>query len=243
MNTLTDYALNQINQLAYRYGVTSDAVTTLLFAVQNGNGTMAQFTHPQLGGSGQWMLGGMTMVGDMFNYNLQATVSGLCTELSNLLATQGNALFLAAPTPSYSNNQWWNADLGVPATSGAQNATRYAWFPATRRLAIEHNGQVSVYDTLDHQISGVSQQQGGNDSLSFSSQYGTVFLNNLPLVTGNTAPVTPTVTMPVTNDTTMNTAAQGDIFALIERVADLYQKGILSEAEFNAKKSELLQRL
>ena len=243
MNTLTDYALNQINQLAYRYGVTSDAVTTLLFAVQNGNGTMAQFTHPHLGGSGQWMLGGMTMVGDMFNYNLQATVNGLCTELSNLLAAQGNALFLTAPTPSYSNNQWWNADLGVPATSGAQNATRYAWFPATRRLAIEHNGQVSVYDTLDHQISGVSQQQGGNDSLSFSSQYGTVFLNNLPLVTGNTAPVTPTVTMPVTNDTAMNTAAQGDIFALIERVADLYQKGILSEAEFNAKKSELLQRL
>jgi hypothetical protein len=40
---------------------------TLLQALVNSNGTMAQFSHWELGGGGQWMRGGMTMVGDMFN--------------------------------------------------------------------------------------------------------------------------------------------------------------------------------
>jgi hypothetical protein len=49
--------------------------------VAAGGGTLAQFNcnHPELGGNGQWMSGGMTMVGDMFNYGLKATVSGLCS--------------------------------------------------------------------------------------------------------------------------------------------------------------------
>jgi hypothetical protein len=54
----------------------------------DGNGTMAQFNHWELGGGGQWMQGGMTMVGDMFNNSLKAKVDGLCFELSNLLAQQ-----------------------------------------------------------------------------------------------------------------------------------------------------------
>ena len=43
-----------------------------------------------------------------------------------------------------------------------------------RRLAVELNGHVTVYDTLDHQIGGVSQQQGLGGSVTLSSQYGTV---------------------------------------------------------------------
>ena len=61
---------------------------TMLQAVVNGNGSMAQFSHPELGGSGQWMRGGMTMVGDMFNYGLKSKVDGLCSELSQLLGQQ-----------------------------------------------------------------------------------------------------------------------------------------------------------
>ena len=34
------------------------------------------------------MRGGMTMVGDMFNYSLKATVNGLCSELSSLLGSR-----------------------------------------------------------------------------------------------------------------------------------------------------------
>jgi hypothetical protein len=75
-----------INELAQRYGVSTDAVMTLLQALVNSNGTMAQFNHWELGGGGQWMLGGMTMVGDMFNHSLKSKIDGLCSELSQLLA-------------------------------------------------------------------------------------------------------------------------------------------------------------
>jgi hypothetical protein len=49
------------------------------------------------------------------------------------------------------------------------------------RLAVELNGHVTVYDSLDHQISGVSQQQGSGGSLTFTSQYGTVSVSSLPI--------------------------------------------------------------
>ena len=44
---------------------------------------------------------------------------------------------------------------------------------------------------------------------------------------------------PYRGETTQDT----DIFAKIERLADLQQKGILSAEEFAAKKAELLSRL
>ena len=49
---------------------------------------MAQFNHPEFAGSGQWMRGGMTMVSDMFNNSLKGRVDGLCSELSNVVASQ-----------------------------------------------------------------------------------------------------------------------------------------------------------
>jgi hypothetical protein len=71
---LTDQGLQKINDLAQHYGVSADAVMTLLQALLNSKGTMAQFDHRELGGAGQWMPGGMTMVGDMFNHGLKAKV-------------------------------------------------------------------------------------------------------------------------------------------------------------------------
>jgi hypothetical protein len=38
-------------------------------------------------------------------------------------------------------------------------------------------------------------------------------------------------------------SAGGDVFAMIERLADLRAKGVLSDDEFNVKKAELLARL
>ena len=114
-----------IQELAQRYGVSVYAVRTLLFAVSAGGGTLAQFSHPEFGGSGQWMSGGMTMVGDMFNYGLKATVSGLCSELSSLLSSQ--QVFVPLPPQSARGgliapgNAWWPAELGNPSSSGGQN--------------------------------------------------------------------------------------------------------------------------
>ena len=201
MQALTAAANQAIANLANRYGVSEDAVRTLLFAVSAGGGTMAQFYHADLGGGGQWMRGGMTMVGDMFNSGLKSRVDGLCSELSSLLATQT----VFAPLPpsessgggaygygGYSTNAWWPAELGSPSSSGGQNDSQYAYFPGSARLAVKQGGRVAIYDTLDHQIGGVQQQQGGSSgSFSFSSQRGTFSVDSLPFAPGSPGYVPP----------------------------------------------------
>ncbi len=74
---------------------------------------------------------------------------------------------------------WWPDDLGQPATSGGQNDVRYAFFPERKRLLIETAGNLATYDSADHRISGVQQQQGSSSGLAFTSQHGTVALNSL----------------------------------------------------------------
>jgi hypothetical protein len=49
---------------------------------------MAQFSHPDLGGRGQWSAGGMTMIGDMFNDALKTKVKQLCSELASILSQE-----------------------------------------------------------------------------------------------------------------------------------------------------------
>jgi hypothetical protein len=193
---------NTIEELASKYGVSNDAVRTLSQAVIAGNGTMAQFNHPELGGPGQWLKSGMTMVGDMFNDRLKATVQGLCSELANRPAgaswdhAPDNSLHaqnqtrkddhdnvsLYIPAQGSSRGDWWGADLGKAAATGSQNNTRYAFFPAAHRLAIKVADHVTIYDTEDHQISGVSQQQSRDTSLTFTSQRGLVRLDDLRVV-------------------------------------------------------------
>ena len=52
MQQLTPQGLQKLHELAQRYTVSPDAVMTLLHALVNGNGTMAQFEHEELGGGG-----------------------------------------------------------------------------------------------------------------------------------------------------------------------------------------------
>ncbi|WP_437523670.1 SHOCT domain-containing protein [Sorangium sp. So ce726] len=280
MQQLTLEGQQRISDLSQRYFVSTDAVMTLLQALVNGHGTMAQFYHPELGGGGQWMQGGMTMVGDMFNNGLKAKVDGLCSELSSLLASQpfvpapasypshggqqqqqggsggfgGSPVSLFVPGSGGSSGSWWPGELGVPGSSGSQNNVRYAYFPGARRLAVEVNGRVSVYDTLDHQIGGVSQQQGSGSSVTFTSQYGVVSVLSLPIISGDLAvqqaPMTAQAPAPAAAPVQANAAPprsapaqEADIFAAIERLADLRQKGFITEQEFAAKKAELLSRI
>ncbi len=74
---------------------------------------------------------------------------------------------------------WWPEDLGQPNSSGAQNGVRYAYFGGTHRLAIERDGVLEIYDSGDHQINGVSQQQSQGQSLAFTSQDGNVNIESL----------------------------------------------------------------
>ena len=196
------------DDLARRHGVSSDAVAALLYALELGNGAQAQFNHPDLGGMGQWSQGGMIMVGDMFNQGLKYRVDALCNEIASLLRSQppfslqnasssqtqsqggaypGVSLFIQGS--GLSSNNWWPAELGSPASTGAQNNLNYACFPLSRRLAIRQDGKVSVYDTGEHRITGFSQQQSGDQSLTFTSQLGLVRVADLPVVVAKSADV------------------------------------------------------
>jgi len=283
MKQLTPEGQQIINNIAQRYNFSPDAVFSMLQSVINGNGSMAQFNHPEFGGSGQWMRGGMIMLGDMFNNGLKNSVGGLCQELSNLIANQpdliqsgsfqsqhqgtqqqsnfgGNQqqqnssgpmgpVSLFVPPPAGSSGNWWPAGLQFPNSTGSQNNVRYAYFATIHRLAIEANGHVTLYDTLDHQIGGFSQQQSVGGSITFTSQYGLVDVNTLPIISIDNVPVqTPVQSQPVPSfqprPVDMHVKNQeADIFGAIEKLANLKDKGILTDAEYRAKKAELLARL
>jgi len=88
MEQLTAEGLKVVNDLAQRYGFSQEAVIQMMFAMLKGRGRMAQFSHPEFAGSGQWMAGGMLMLGDMFNHALKARVDGLCQTIAGLLTSQ-----------------------------------------------------------------------------------------------------------------------------------------------------------
>ena len=259
MAKLTPEGEKIVAALADRYSVGVDAVKMMLDAVAKGGGSMAQFNLPEFGGNGQWMRGGMTMVGDMFNNSMKATVDNLCNDLSKALENQPSIMTVFAPQPqsqsqsqgsggasfwqSSQSGSWWPSELGSPASTGSQNSLRYAYFPGSNRLAIDDRGRVEVYDTSGYDIGGFGQQQSGDASLTFTSQRGVVRVDRLPRVTSaNPAPETrpATAAQPTSPSSSTDTSS---VLALIEQLGQLKEKGLLTDEEFAAKKSELLKRL
>jgi len=258
VQTYTQEGQSALQNIASRYNLSYESICLMFQSVNNGGGTMAQFFIPEWG-SGQWMKGGMTMCGDMFNTGLQATVSNLCDELSTLMET--TIVFEPMPDSSsgLASTTWWPSELGYPDTSGGQNNLRYAYFRQHCRMAIDVSGVISIYDTLDHQIGGVQQQQGEGHSVTFTSQYGTVDPINLPLISGlgsisEYSPQTPSSTdesksntlvevLEPSNVKTHSAEKSADIFKNIESLSDLYQAGVLTQNEFETKKAELLSRI
>jgi Short C-terminal domain len=268
MVQLSPKGLRAIEEIAQRTDFSRDAVTSMLFSLVAGGGGMAQFSHSEFGGSGQWMAGGPIMISEMFNNALKARVDALCNELSALICSEPDFVaadsfqsqsqgasrnlrgefssHLVADGPDQAD--WWPADLGVPSSLGAQNEVRYAYFPATQRLAVDINGMVTVYDTQGHQISGFSQQQPGSGSLSFSSQVGNVDMSHLPVVSGTDGAkksLKPMHEAAAKEQAATSTAyaPHEEILDAIERMADLHARGVLTDAEFSEKKAELLGRL
>jgi hypothetical protein len=255
--TVTPEAENAITEIAELHGLSRDAVLAMLFALHTGGGSMAQFAIPELGGSGQWMRGGMTMVGDMFDNALKARVEALCNELSQLVAS--TIVFIPSTTQSrggFTSANWWPADLGVPSSSGGQNDARYAVFPGTNRLAIQFNGATKIYDTGEHQVVGVQQQQGRDlGTVRFTSQFGTFDVSSLRELGAQQVAETPAAA-PAPQQQPSDPSPQsaptpasggsGDsaaILTAIESLAGLHERGILSDDEFTSKKAELLGRI
>ena len=216
---ITQQGLQVAEDIGRRHGFSAAAVAQLMQTIQRSGGGMAQFNHPEFGGSGQWMAGGMVMIGEMFNNALKARVDGLCQEVAAVLRSQPMAAAALSPsmqqqsgggwqqqrgvppapaatvapvavagmTPAAGplfapdpRDHWWPAELGSPSASGEQNSMRYAVFPAAGRLAVDVNGQVSVYDTGRQQIGGLSQQQGG--AVVVSTAQGGVSLSSFSAV-------------------------------------------------------------
>ncbi len=169
-----------VEDLARQHGVSPEAVRVLQDALRRGGGRQAQFSHPELGGMGQWSAGGMTQVGDMFNAKLKNTVNDLCSTLAKQAASEPPPASPPSPAP-HGGSDWWPDGLGRPSATGSQNGMRYACFPEARRVAVEQAGRVTLYDSGEHRISGVSQQQSGTQELSFSSQNGQVRASDLPV--------------------------------------------------------------
>jgi hypothetical protein len=174
-----------MGHLAERYRVSEEAVRVL----ERGGGRLAQFSHPELGGYGQWMPG-MTQIGDMFNYELRDRVERLCQELNDpshgehepRLASfsEGAAALtkqskmkpmkpmsgmkpMSPMAPMKAPERWWPEELGEhPNSAGGQNETRYAFFGEHKRLVVDTgDGKVQLYDTGNHRISGVRCSASG----------------------------------------------------------------------------------
>ncbi|WP_232628298.1 SHOCT domain-containing protein [Methylobacterium sp. Leaf118] len=257
-----------LQALADRHGVSLEGVRHLVRALEAGHGNMAQFDHPDLGGFGQWSRGGMVMIGRMNDHALKARVDALCTELSAALPP-------AEMQGASGAGHWWPEGLGQPSSVGAQNGTRYAFFPGSRRLAVETDGRVVLYDTGGREVTGVSQQQGGSASFAFSGPGGGFSLHDLarasPEDAGSgwaepapparperstlmaaEAPAPPEMPKPAAAEApaparaasnAASATGASDVLTLLERLAELHRKGVLTEAEFSAKKTELLARL
>lgn len=242
-----------LQEIAIAHGVSEAAVTVALEALRAGHGRQAQFNHSELGGMGQWSSGGMLMIGDMFNDRLKGRVRALFDDLA------------ALPHPGDEENEGrgftaqpgrWPADLGVPSSTGSQNGMHYAIFPETRRLAIEREGKVTVHDTGDHRITGVGQQQSGSQTLRFSSQHGSFEAEDFrtlgslpdapqtqPQVAPQAAPLDSASQRSARSSASEPSSVSEDVLEKIEKLHALKEKGALSQAEYDEKKRDLLNRL
>jgi hypothetical protein len=261
----------QLRGITERHHVSYSAAEHLLAALIAGGGTQAQFNHPELGGLGQWSSGGMLMIGDMFNQGLKTKVADLCADLATLASrslgarpstgqhqsqSQGSGPHNFGVQPPMARD-WWPNDMGSPSATGSQNEMRYAFFPSSRRLALSIGGKVTVYDTKDHLISGFSQQQSADQSVTFNSQHGRIDLSQLEKVApsgeehrrdhmtgsveGERRADTGIADKPGEKDASVT--RENDVFDKIELLAALHAKGILTDQEFETKKGELLARL
>ena len=180
---------DKIHIVAAKHAFSPDAVQHLYHAMLVGKGTMAQFSHLEFGGTGQWMRGGMIMIGDMFNHALKTRVAALCHDVAQLLLSDPSTMRSAAfPPLTMAAAGWWPAELGQPAAVGGQNELSYAYFPDKHRLAIRHGDTLSIYDTAGYMITSFSQQQqSGLQGLYCRSQQGVIAVITLPMVASRQA--------------------------------------------------------
>jgi hypothetical protein len=93
--------------------------------------------------------------------------------------------------------------------------------------------------------------------LTFSSQYGTILVSSLPIVSGTPTPskplqnnnfAQPTPSQPTpafvpAPETPQPNNANHTVFEMIEKLSQLHEMGALTQNEYENKKNELLSRI
>jgi len=153
MANLTPAGQRFVDDVSHRHGINADAIRMLVEALVSSGGGMAQFNHPDLGGTGQWSASGMIMIGDMFNNDLKSRIAALCAELSEVIRrgdsgpdrrpsgqwqSQGNvantplpesSFFVSGDNRSGGRGVWWRPTWARRARPGRKTTCATPTFP------------------------------------------------------------------------------------------------------------------
>lgn len=231
-----------VDELADKHEFSRAAIAHLAEAIAAGAGDMAMFDHAAFGGPGQWMRGGLILTSRPEDTILTHRIEALCNALSEHERVSASD---RAPAESWSGvadtmaqtdttamDARWPAELGTPDATGSADGLSYAYFRSAERLAIRERGRLMLYDTRGADIIGIAQSQtGGTSETVFTTPEGKLSLAELSPV--DTLPAS-TDGQPTDHDTILDT---------LERLGTLHAQGVLTDAEFMAKKQELLARL
>ncbi|ROO26084.1 SHOCT domain-containing protein [Salinisphaera japonica] len=232
-----------VDELADTHEFSRAAIAHLAEAITAGAGDMAMFDHPEFGGPGQWMRGGLILTSRPEDTILTHRIEALCNALSEQARAStsdrapadswSDVTDIMAPPDTAAMDAWWPAELGTPEATGSGDNLSYAYFRAAGRLAIRERGRLTLYDTGGADIIGIAQSQTDATSETvFTTPEGRLPLAELAPV--DAAPAPAAEGPPADHDTILDT---------LERLGTLHAQGVLTDAEFMAKKQELLARL
>lgn len=175
MVELTPQGRARVVALSARHGASFEATLTLLRALIEGDGKSARFDHPELGGAGEWLAGGPTILSDLFNHDLKAKVAALCGDLAAMLdqvdkeiaidAASGDTfavrLFEPTQAPRDDAEPFWPAAWSVPDRVVRTPDLSYAVFDQAQRLALIEGGQVAHLATDQRRIERLKREADG----------------------------------------------------------------------------------
>jgi hypothetical protein len=189
-----------IPSIAQRYHVSEEAAREVELALRASGGRLAQFSHADLGGPGQWMPG-MVQVSRMADHQLRHRIEGLCAEIAavvtgsetsnpSVLAHDARGPVASSRDDLPAGESWWPASYGHPSAQGCQSGIRYAWFPRRRCVLVQVGSRIDCFDTADRQVHGVGQssasavepQQGHTSRLVLTTSTGEIPLDHLECV-------------------------------------------------------------
>jgi Short C-terminal domain/Bacterial PH domain len=121
-------------------------------------------------------------------------------------------------------------DLTILTASGAEGSDRFT----TIRRAAEFRTALQTAQTSAHTATAAAGSPAAPDATAAGPAAASPPITSEPVPTGEPGTVAP-VAAP--------TSSAGDVAASLDKLADLHTRGVITDAEFEAKKAELLGRI